>query len=108
MTEVHQGVAVDRRDTGSYLWTGFQHEAGMEACPAVVQAPTAGQLTTPHKLRPQARSRKRASRRQGVCGLRKPTAEAVTLHAVVRLQLRRYSGNRVGAMAVQPEALDRK
>jgi hypothetical protein len=41
-------------------------------------------LTTPHKLRPEARSRKRARRRRGVPDLRKPTAEAVTFHAVVR------------------------
>ncbi len=44
-------------------------------------------LTTPHKLRPEARSRKRAGRRPGVCHPHKPTAEAVTLHAVVRLHL---------------------
>jgi hypothetical protein len=43
-----------------------------------------GDLTTPHKLRAEARSRKRASRRQRGYPPRKPTAEVVTLHAVVR------------------------
>jgi hypothetical protein len=41
-------------------------------------------LTTPHKLQAEARSRKRARRRQVVCPSHKPTAEACQLHAVVR------------------------
>jgi hypothetical protein len=41
-------------------------------------------LKTPHKLRPEARSRNRPGHRRVVSGLRKPMAEAVTLHAAVR------------------------
>jgi hypothetical protein len=44
-------------------------------------------LTTPHKLQAEARSRKRGRRRQVVFALRRPTAEACQLHAVVRPRL---------------------
>jgi hypothetical protein len=51
---------------------------------AVVDAALSCHLTTPHKLQAEARSRKGASRRQGVYPSRKPMAEACQLHAVVR------------------------
>ena len=41
------------------------------------------QLTTPHKLQAEARSRKRVRRRQVVHPRGKPMAEACQLHAVV-------------------------
>src|SRR5262245_15538735 len=43
-------------------------------------------LTTPHKLRPEARSRKRASRRPGVSPSEQTDGRGRQLHAVVRRQ----------------------
>ena len=74
---------------GVFLWTGGvsaggeQHRSGVARATALVTCQFSC-LTTPHKLRPEARLRNYPGHRLVVCPLSKPTAEAVTLHAVVR------------------------
>jgi hypothetical protein len=59
---------VSENSTTCAEWVGYGSKAVTEG--------VGWELTTPHKLRPEARSRKRAGRRPAGCPRRKPTAEA--------------------------------